>query len=76
MDRHPSANAEHWRALLEQERFEILETGTQPATLWFLGRRSGPRTCSCTGLTPRAARVISGRAPGRPPPRLDNTHEL
>jgi SAM-dependent methyltransferase len=36
---HPAANTERWRTLLEQEGFEVLEQGHQPATLWFLGRR-------------------------------------
>jgi SAM-dependent methyltransferase len=39
---HPAANAARWRGLLEQAGFDVLEEGTQPATLYFLSRKSGP----------------------------------
>ena len=44
MAHHPAANVERWRTLLEREGFEVLETGTEPATLWFLSRRSASGT--------------------------------
>lgn len=41
MARHPSAHLDHWRTLLEQGGFDVLEHGREPATLWLFGRRRG-----------------------------------
>jgi len=38
---HPKANAARWRALLQQEGFDVLEEGTRPGTLYFVSRKSG-----------------------------------
>ena len=36
---HPGANASRWRNLLESAGFTVVEQGTQPAVLYFLGRK-------------------------------------
>jgi SAM-dependent methyltransferase len=40
MAHHRAADPDRWRALLEASGFDIVEQGTQPAALYFLGRKS------------------------------------
>lgn len=40
MGHHPAADANRWRGLLESAGFAIVEQGTQPGALYFLGRKA------------------------------------
>ena len=40
MAHHPRANPVRWRTMLETAGFEIVEQGTKPMTIYFLGRKS------------------------------------